>query len=245
MNRIQKKCLIFSAFAHAGLIGALVFTPAFSGEPEPPKNMPILDIIPSKVIDEMFYKAPSRPTPQPAQQSMRTQQPPPEPVRDVQKEPSQPKPDNPKIKVNLNPIVRSSNNNSTPKEKEKENSTQTQYNSAIEKIRSQLSPGITIETTGAGGEAYANYAQVVKSVYNRAWQAPAKASGNSISVLISTTIARNGSVASSQILRSSGNSELDKSVQRTLDRVTYVAPFPEGAKEMQRTFKIEFILEKN
>jgi hypothetical protein len=31
-------------------------------------------------------------------------------------------------------------------------------------------------------------------------------------------------------------------VQRTLDRVTFVAPFPDGAKEKERTFIINFNL---
>jgi hypothetical protein len=35
---------------------------------------------------------------------------------------------------------------------------------------------------------------------------------------------------------------VDKSVQRTLDRVTFIAPFPEGAKDKQRTYTINFNL---
>jgi hypothetical protein len=32
----------------------------------------------------------------------------------------------------------------------------------------------------------------------------------------------------------------DAVVQRTLDRVTYIAPFPEGATEKERTYTINF-----
>jgi fido (protein-threonine AMPylation protein) len=35
---------------------------------------------------------------------------------------------------------------------------------------------------------------------------------------------------------------VDHSIQATLDRVTFVAPFPEGAKDSQRTFIINFSL---
>ena len=56
------------------------------------------------------------------------------------------------------------------------------------------------------------------------------------------TIGRDGSVISSRILNPSGDSRVDNSVRRTLDRVTFVAPFPDGAKEKDRTFIINFNL---
>ena len=55
-------------------------------------------------------------------------------------------------------------------------------------------------------------------------------------------IARDGKVASSRILQSSGSPAVDRSIQTTLDRVTFVAPFPAGAKDSQRTFTISFSL---
>jgi len=59
---------------------------------------------------------------------------------------------------------------------------------------------------------------------------------------VSVTIGHDGSVISSRILNPSGDSRVDASVRRTLDRVTFVAPFPEGAKEKERTFIINFNL---
>jgi len=56
------------------------------------------------------------------------------------------------------------------------------------------------------------------------------------------TIARNGNVISSSIVKPSGSPQADRAIQATLDRVNFVAPFPQGAKEAQRTFIISFEL---
>ena len=42
--------------------------------------------------------------------------------------------------------------------------------------------------------------------------------------------------------RPSGETGVDSSVQRTLDRIPFIAPFPEGAKEKERTYTINFNL---
>jgi TonB family protein len=102
----------------------------------------------------------------------------------------------------------------------------------------------TIDTNygpGGGGEAYANYDQVVKSVYQHAWVLPDTDVEDAI-VKVRVIIARDGTVRSSQIVRTSGNAIVDTSIQRTLERVTFVAPFPEGAKDKERTFPLSFSL---
>jgi TonB family protein len=55
-------------------------------------------------------------------------------------------------------------------------------------------------------------------------------------------VSSDGTVLSSEIMKSSGDSSVDDSVQRTLDRVTFIAPFPEGSTEKQKTFIINFNL---
>ena len=52
----------------------------------------------------------------------------------------------------------------------------------------------------------------------------------------------NGNVIDSKLLKPSGNTALDRSVKRALDRVRFVAPFPEGSLDPQRTFTINFNL---
>jgi|SRR5882762_3198876 len=111
-------------------------------------------------------------------------------------------------------------------------------------LRDDLSPSTTVDTNygpGGGGEAYANYAQVVKSIYQREWVLPDTAADDAITK-VKVTIASDGRVISAEVLRTSGDGSVDKSVQRTLDRVTFIAPFPEGSKDKERTYTINFSL---
>ena len=113
---------------------------------------------------------------------------------------------------------------------------------ARESLVEGFQSGTKVEISGPGGEAYVNYAQWVKTVYEDAWQIPNDLLDENSSAKVVVTIARSGDVLSARIERRSGNSTLDKSVQRTLDKVRFVAPFPDGAKEEQRTFTINFNL---
>jgi hypothetical protein len=106
------------------------------------------------------------------------------------------------------------------------------------------SSGIASVRVGDGngqgtGVAYANFFQVVKTVYTRAWNVPDGASDGAV-ISVSVTIARNGDVVSSRITRRSGDSIADGSVEILLDRVRHVAPLPEDSKEDQRTVQIDF-----
>lgn len=92
------------------------------------------------------------------------------------------------------------------------------------------------ETNNASCE---NYAQAVQLAYNNAWmplEEPAAASNTKASI----TIASDGKVIESHILSPSGNAGVDRSVQHTLDKITFVAPFPESMKFSKRTFIINF-----
>ena len=113
---------------------------------------------------------------------------------------------------------------------------------AAENISSEVSGGTTIELRGPGGGGvpYANFLQAVKSVYANAWVVPDGVADDQATTAASVTIARDGTVVSSHIVRRSGDSAVDQSVQATLDRVRYAAPLPEDAKESQRTVTINF-----
>jgi periplasmic protein TonB len=104
-----------------------------------------------------------------------------------------------------------------------------------------LSTSTSIEPLGPGGAAYANYAQVVKSIYERAWIPPAELDDDLGSVKVELIIARSGRVVSAKIKRSSGNSALDRSVDRAL-QIREIPPFPEGTRDLQRVFIIDFNL---
>ena len=113
---------------------------------------------------------------------------------------------------------------------------------AAQAIEENASSATTVEMPGTGSVSYANYASVVKSVYERAWRTPNDASNDDANTRVSVTIGSDGTVISSHILDPSGDAAVDASVQRTLDNVNFIAPFPDGAKEKEKTFIINFNL---
>ena len=121
---------------------------------------------------------------------------------------------------------------------------ESRLNSAYESLTKNLSSGTTIEPLGPGGEPYADYGQVVKSYYDQAWIDPEDVSEDAATVKVKVVIGRDGSVNADSIVKRSGISALDRSVQNALDRVRIrgLPPFPEGAKESQRTYIINFNL---
>jgi TonB family protein len=113
---------------------------------------------------------------------------------------------------------------------------------AAESLKSGFASGTVVEASGPGGEAYANYAAWVKEVYDNAWNITDDLTDEDSVAKVTVTIASTGEVLSARILKPSGNLALDKSVQRTLNAVRFIRPFPEGAKDKQRTFTINFSL---
>jgi TonB family protein len=167
---------------------------------------------------------------------------------------TQPKKRSPQISTT--PVVRKTNSKNTPKQK---NETETQQRdvadarkraadqilNAARDLRNGLSSATSIESSiGEGsGLSYANYAQWVKTVYEEAWVPPDDTSNDDANTKVSVTIASDGRVIDSHIIGRSGESRVDGSVQRTLDRVTNIGkPFPEGSKDKQRTYTINFNL---
>jgi TonB family protein len=111
----------------------------------------------------------------------------------------------------------------------------------VGKVENKMSTGVAVEMPGPGGEAFINYADFIWTKYYQAWQTPdARDIRNPVKVEI--VVAKDGRVISANIIKSSGDSQLDKSVRQALDRVTKLPAFPEGAKDLQRTFRISFEL---
>ena len=120
-----------------------------------------------------------------------------------------------------------------------------QVAAALSHITSGLTPTTQVEMPegpGGGGASYANYGQVVRKIYTDAWHIPNDVTDDEATVKVSVTIARSGHVISSRILQSSGSKLVDQSIQTTLDRVTFVCPFPAESKDSQKTFNISFSL---
>ena len=114
--------------------------------------------------------------------------------------------------------------------------------SAASSIRENVSSATTVELHGDNTVAYANYGSIVKSVYTLKWILPDTAANDEANVKVSVTIARDGQVIESHIIERSGDSSLDASVQRTLNRVRNIAPFPDDATDKERTYIINFNL---
>lgn len=116
------------------------------------------------------------------------------------------------------------------------------FGNVEQSLRSGFTKGTKVDVWGTGGEAYAGYDALVKAIYDDAWDVSDSLTDDDSTAKVVVVIARAGHVISARIERRSGNSLLDKSVQRALDKVRFVAPFPEGSRDEQRTFTINFNL---
>ncbi len=193
-----------------------------------------------------------QPTPQPA--PAKPVEPPPKPtlVERVEKvfnpepkpEPVKPAPEKPaakphQIQVNTQLVARAASKPPTPNSKP-DNSRA--IASAINNLEKNLKPGPVVDVPGDSSVAYANYASVVKSVYERALTSflPNSIANDNENAKVSVTIASDGTVISASIISQSGDPVWDAAVQRTLDRVTVIEPFPAGSTDKERHYIINF-----
>ena len=272
MNRLQKKCLIAATGFHLFLLLILFIGPAFFSSSKtddlapmdviPWKTVDAL-VAPSggnpAAKPPVANPEPPTPTP-PAPTVVSPPKPPPEPVKEIENpeppkvtrhdpDPVDPKPDKPKKPdVSTKIVKRKPDAQTDVRAKEQADASRKaaqQIRAAAAGIRNDVSANTTIDYNpgpGGGGEAYANYAQVVKAVYDQAWTAPDDTANDDAITKVTVTIASDGTVLSARIISPSGDAQVDKSVQRTLDRVTFIRPFPEGSTDKQRTYTINFNL---
>jgi TonB family protein len=116
------------------------------------------------------------------------------------------------------------------------------FQSALQELKGGFTSATVVDAPGTGSAAYANYRDVVGSIYYAAWTPPDDAANDDAITRVSVTIANDGTVVTARIITPSGDAGVDNSIQRALDRVTFIAPFPEGATEKERTFIIKFNL---
>jgi len=100
---------------------------------------------------------------------------------------------------------------------------------------------VTVPGEG-GGEAFVGYDTLVYNVYYHAWNAP-QGSSDTRSADARIVVARDGTIISHELTRRSGNPAIDTSVERVLDQIKTLPPFPEASQDAQRTFIISFSLE--
>ncbi|MGH7976246.1 MAG: TonB family protein [Limisphaerales bacterium] len=257
MNRLQKKCLMSVVGIHLLLLVILFVGPAFFAPRDQTDDLQVLDVIPANLIDAPFNSGvknaqppppavqPAPPTPKPAVTPPTLEQRfekkfKPEPVKPTPdfKPVDKPEKNQPhKIQVNTQLTTRDATKNSTDESQRAQ-----AIQNAIRNLKRNFSPSTTVDMPGNSSAAYANYASVVKSVYEQAWTPPDDAANDDANVKVRITIASDGTVVSARIITPSGDSGVDASIQRTLDRVTFIAPFPEGSKDKERTYIINFNL---
>jgi TonB family protein len=260
MNRLQKKCAIMTAGFHLLLLVILIVGPGFFA-PKPKADLQILDVIPANLVEAELNSGVrdaqppppvAQPVPQPpAPQPVVTQPAPPKVetpdlIKEMEKALTpEPKPvEKPKIQINTQLVTRTAPKNSTANptdDSRQQRLRQQALQKIVRSLKNNLASAMTIEAPpGNSSVAYANYGAVVVSVYHRAWTPPSDMASDSAAIKFSVTIASDGTVISARILTPSGDASVDAAVQRMLDRVTYIAPFPEGATEKERTYPINF-----
>jgi TonB family protein len=281
--------MVASTGVHLLLLVLLMVGPAFTNSRSKPDNMPVLDFVALKTVDDALSgggrpdaKSPpatfEKPQPAPPALVVKPAPLPPETVRppapqietvsdvsprqdpEYSLEPiKERKPRKPVI--DLTPVTRSptakvddkaqARAQAQAREEAREEARQeadrrrriaSAFGNAVNSLEGSRSGSTTVEWKGPGGGGvpYANFLQAVKSVYQRAWIVPDGITDDNATVTASVTIARDGTVVSSHITRSSGNAAVDRSVQVTLDRVKWAAPLPEETKDNQRTVSINF-----
>lgn len=284
MNRLQKKCFVFSIGLHGLLLVIFLLGAGFLSHRPKNEAVPVLDFIPSKIVEGLVsgggtagakppppapapapkietppptpqpvVKKADIPKPEPPKVAPRTPEPVTPPSTEVVKVPPkrwETKPAKPEIQPNLKPTVRSKSSveqarkaqNEAAERQRAEAAHQASIKSAVESLRNTFSTSTGIEVPGPGGEAYAGYSLVIQSIYQNAWIKPSGVVEAVNVVKVTVVIDKAGNVTSAKIVKGSGNPAVDASVQRTLDRIRKVPPFPEGSKDDQRIFDIDFNL---
>ena len=242
----------------ANLVDAAVNSGTQASQPPPPAPVVVQPPTPPPPTP-----TPPQPKPEPPQPVVKPEPvQPPEPVKPETLSPDalmpvqKPVKPAPKHEISLKPVIRKvtpvTDNHAAEEakaereaQKEAQRAQEARLNAirtAARSIKDNSSTATDVEMPGPGAEAYANYGSVVKSIYTQAWTPPEDTASDDANTRVSVTIARDGSVISARILNRSGDSRVDATVQRTLDRVRFIAPFPDGAKERERTFIINFNL---
>lgn len=264
MNRLQKKCAVVTVGFHLLLLVILIVGPGFFAPKPKANDLQILDVIPANLIDAAFNSgvhnaqppppvvqpAPQPPLPQPvvtppAPPKVET----PEPIKEIVKALTpEPKPaEKPKIQINTQLVTRTAPKNSPkagPRDdsQEKARALALAARNAAKALKNNFTAATKFDMPGNGSVSYASYDAGVKSIYERTLNSflPNEIANDNENTKVSVTIASDGTVISARIITPSGDSVWDAAVQHTLDRVTYIAPFPEGATEKQRTYPISF-----
>lgn len=232
-----------------------IATPTPPVVPPPPQPEPKPDVTPppepkpepktfTEKVKEIFTPEPVKPDPDP--------EPAPKPVKPAK--PVKPKPQH-EIKIDLTQkVTRTAQTDDAAQKAAAEARRQQRearqlaqaradaFRAAAQNLQNNFTPSTKVAMPGHSSVSYAGYASIIKSIYTRRWQMPKNAANDEANTTVSITVSSDGRVISSKIIDRSGDSDVDASVQQTLDRVDFIAPFPDGATEKTKTFIIDFNL---
>ena len=246
MGRLKRSCVVGSVVFHTLILAMLVLGPMLLAKRE--EKVRVIDLVPSEVIDKLLAPAapvapppaPAPPKPKPEPKKIQPKPKPkpvlpkPKPKKNTPKPKPKPKP---KIKVNLDSSVRKPDAQNTEAEKEAAKRREA-LNRSLNKLDTKLS-GRTAVNVPLGRFASANYESLIRRKYMDATIHPGAISGDPV-VKVRLVIARSGRVLSASITGQSGVTSWDRAVQKTLDRVKFIKPFPESMKGAQQTFNLNF-----
>jgi len=222
--------------------------PAPAPEPEPP---------PVKPEPKRTEKKVTEPKPEPATSSKK-----PTPTETAKpKITDKPAPTKPRIDLaELKPVTRNVEDKRKAQAEEEAREATRQHNAAVasanaarQKLAQQFgkaagdlqrgfASGTKVEVGGPGGEAYANYGAYVQTAFEDAWKIIQDLSDDDAVATIRVRIARDGRVLDARFVSRAGSAAMNKSVQRAMDAVKQLPPFPEFIRDQERSFTIEFNL---
>ena len=233
MGKLKRSCLAGSFVLHAMIIALLVLGPMLLAKRQ--EKVQVIDLIPSEIVDQIL--SPKVSVTPPTTTKTKPTPPKPKPVKITKPKPQ--------IKVNLKPTIRRPDSSKVKAQQEAAERARKAYakrketlNNSIKRLSSNLS-GSTAVNAPLGRLAAANYESLIRKKYMDATFHPGAINRDPV-VKVRLVIARSGNVLSAQIINNSGVTSWDRAVQKSLDRVKHIAPFPKSISGSKKTFTLNF-----
>ncbi len=113
-----------------------------------------------------------------------------------------------------------------------------QIGGIVNGVGKSLGKSTVVEPLGDGGAAFANWGGLVGEIYKRAVYASHPQSDGDAVAVIRVVVQRDGTVKDADWKSRTGNTALDKAVDRAMRVVREVPPFPADSKDAERSFNI-------
>ena len=233
MGKLKRSCLAGSFVLHTMIIALLVLGPMLLAKRQ--EKVQVIDLIPSEIVDQIL--SPKVSVTPPTTTKTKPTPPKPKPVKITKPKPQ--------IKVNLKPTIRRPDSSKVKAQQEaaerarKANAKrQETLNNSINRLSSNLSRSTAVNAP-LGRLAAANYESLIRKKYMDATFHPGAINRDPV-VKVRLVIARSGNVLSAQIINNSGVTSWDRAVQKSLDRVKHIAPFPKSISGSKKTFTLNF-----